>query len=147
MAESKSRRQESRLHSLDIKTKDLKKSCDFYSNVLGLMSIVSMGCVSQGYVLSRNNYLNVEIEHENNEVNDTLVPWVQFEDVQEIYRRCEDAGVEIVMPLTEQPDGNLIAKVRDPDGNMIGISQLGKGPPTIADMLDRANVNEEEKNE
>ena len=49
--------------------------------------------------------------------------WLYVDEVDVTFERLRDAGVEIVEEPNEQPWGERVARVRDPDGNLVLIGQ------------------------
>ncbi len=49
--------------------------------------------------------------------------WAYADDCDAAIERCRAAGVEIVEEPTDQPWGERVARVRDPDGNLVLIAE------------------------
>lgn len=45
----------------------------------------------------------------------------QVDDVEAVFIRMRDASVEVVMPVTAMPWGNISLLLRDPDGNLVNV--------------------------
>jgi predicted enzyme related to lactoylglutathione lyase len=49
------------------------------------------------------------------------VPYFEVADIQNTYQSLLDAGAQAVQDVQDVGEGKLIAYVRDPDNNMIGL--------------------------
>jgi len=45
----------------------------------------------------------------------------QVDDVEAVFIRMRDAGVEVIMPVTVMPWGNTSLLLRDPDGSLVNV--------------------------
>jgi lactoylglutathione lyase len=54
--------------------------------------------------------------------------WVYTEDCDAAIARLRAAGTEIVEEPTDQPWGERVARVHDPDGNLVIVGQQGAPP-------------------
>jgi uncharacterized glyoxalase superfamily protein PhnB len=48
--------------------------------------------------------------------------WVRVDDLDKTYQRCLDLGATSVIEPVDRPWGDRLAAVKDPEGNMIGLS-------------------------
>jgi lactoylglutathione lyase len=55
--------------------------------------------------------------------------WVYADDCDAAVERLRSAGVTIVDEPADQPWGERVARVRDPDGNLVLIGQSSESPP------------------
>lgn len=53
-----------------------------------------------------------------------IAPWLL--DLHPLAQRLESAGVELLYPVARLGEGSLITAVRDPDGNVIELTQMGR---------------------
>jgi lactoylglutathione lyase len=58
--------------------------------------------------------------------------WAYAEDCDAAVERLRAAGVTIVEPPADQPWGERVARVLDPDGNLVLIGQRAAPPPDAA---------------
>lgn len=49
--------------------------------------------------------------------------WFTVDDLQATYDRAISLGAEVRNPPTPKPWGAILASVRDPDGNLLGLAQ------------------------
>lgn len=56
--------------------------------------------------------------------------WVYTDDCDAAVAHMRNAGVEVVEEPTDQPWGERVARVRDPDGNVVILGQRGTAAPS-----------------
>lgn len=52
-----------------------------------------------------------------------VVAWFHVPDLQATFDRAAATGVELLEAPTDKPMGYRLARVRDPDGNVVGLAQ------------------------
>jgi len=55
------------------------------------------------------------------------VAWFHVDDLQRTFDRAVATGAEVIYPPTKKPYGYVLASVRDPDGNRVGLAQTRSG--------------------
>jgi lactoylglutathione lyase len=55
--------------------------------------------------------------------------WVYVDDCDRAVEHLAAAGVPVLEPPTDQPWGERVARVRDPDGNVVILGQEAAAPP------------------
>ncbi len=119
--------------------KDFQACCNFYQNVLGLKvtftsEIDSYVELTDGEVkltlLDRDKikeYLGTKTNFSFEEKSDRIALSFQVEDVEQACQYLKEKGVEIASPPWNVVDwGMKLALVRDPEGNLIELSQTGE---------------------
>lgn len=53
-----------------------------------------------------------------------MTTYYQVDDIKKSLQELLDAGAKVVQDVKDVGDGKLIASVKDPDGNIIGLTQL-----------------------
>jgi catechol 2,3-dioxygenase-like lactoylglutathione lyase family enzyme len=93
----------------------LERSRQFYEGVIGLELAMDLG-----WIVSFRSRSNTSAQLS---VRAPVHPDVSLEvgDVDEVYRKAEAAGAEIVHPLTDEPWGVRRFFVRDPNGAVINV--------------------------
>lgn len=56
-----------------------------------------------------------------------MLVWVMVDSVERALERIEDAGGEVISPMTPQEEGEAVATFRDPSGNVLGIFHENQG--------------------
>jgi predicted enzyme related to lactoylglutathione lyase len=56
-----------------------------------------------------------------------VLVWVMVDSVERALERIEDAGGEVISPMTPQEEGEAVATFRDPSGNVLGIFHENQG--------------------
>lgn len=116
-----------------IKTRDYRRSCDFYKSMLGLkMKSSWQRKDSWGAIFSAGNGDIEVIWYPSGEGLETCnyVPgkakfdiFLETHDVDIIYRRLSDSGAEIVEQPHDAPWGYRLFTIKDPDNIPIVIAQ------------------------
>jgi catechol 2,3-dioxygenase-like lactoylglutathione lyase family enzyme len=98
----------------------LERSRQFYEGVIGLELAMDLGWIVS--FRSRSN-TSAQLSVLLNDASAPVHPDVSLEvgDVDEVYRKAEAAGAEIVHPLTDEPWGVRRFFVRDPNGAVINV--------------------------
>ncbi|MGZ6143704.1 MAG: VOC family protein, partial [Myxococcales bacterium] len=108
------------LSYLHIPAADLRKSAEFYREVLGW----KMEERKEGWRFSdRDGLLIGGLGLGPAQREERLLCYFYVEDIQAAAARAAAAGGEIVSPPAEAPDIH-VARVRDPAGNLIGLWQF-----------------------
>jgi predicted enzyme related to lactoylglutathione lyase len=96
--------------------KDLEQAKTFYSTFLGIEPYVD----SPYYVGYKVGDLEVGLDP-----NATVGPigYTGVENIQASLEAMTDAGAEIVQDVRDVGNGLLIAQVKDPNGNVVGLRQ------------------------
>ena len=107
-----------------ISTPDLERALRFYRDLLGGTVTYQLAGPdgSPGYVGMEIGTSHLGIGHDPGLAD---VPgrrmslWVYVDDCDATVERLRDGGVEVVAEPTDQPWGERVARVRDPDGNEV----------------------------
>ncbi|WDR04889.1 VOC family protein [Devosia rhodophyticola] len=93
----------------------------FYRDFLGLALAMDHGWIKT-YV-SDGTAMTPQVSFASQGGSDTPVPAISIEvdDLDQLYQRAQDAGIEIVYPLTVEPWGVRRFFARDPFGNIVNI--------------------------
>jgi len=101
---------------------DLARSIDFYTTLLGFKVDFSVGEPANYAGLNWNGvllHLGCQLPHTNSIGHGNV--YLVFDEVDTIYKRLLDAGVEFYSPIGDQPYGMRDFCAKDPDGNQIGM--------------------------
>ncbi len=104
----------------DIRTDRMAESRAFYGDVIGLVESMDLGWIV-GFVSSSNETAQVQLLTHDATAPVTPQMSVEVEDVEEVWRRANQAGLEIVHPLTDEPWGVRRFFVRDPNGVVVNV--------------------------
>jgi predicted enzyme related to lactoylglutathione lyase len=98
-------------------------SIDFYRRALDLVPVTTMGEPPVFAILS-GGPASLGIAQEPSPAVAAIVAcYVDVTDVDEAFRRCQAAGVEVTMGLTTHPWLMRDFVIRDPDGHQVAIGQ------------------------
>jgi uncharacterized glyoxalase superfamily protein PhnB len=120
--------------------KDIKAACRFYTQVLGQKINVDFG-VNVGFVgglaLWQRDYATQVIfkrpTAEDEPHHDHAELYFETDQLDEVYKRLEEKGVEFIQPLGEQPWGARATCFYDFDGHIVELAEPMS--TTIARML------------
>ena len=97
---------------------------DFYEKAVGFAVITTMG-EPPTFALIGNGEAGLGLgQVEQPAVADFACCYFNIEGVEELHRRCVEAGATITSPLTHQPWGNYDFVVADPDGHQIAFGEV-----------------------
>lgn len=104
----------------DLTSDDLSSSADFYVAVLGFTVAMDLGWI---VTLTDPQNASAQISLMTHDATAPIPPDVSVEvdDVDAVYRAAQEAGAEIVHPLTDEPWGVRRFFVRDPAGKVINV--------------------------
>lgn len=104
----------------DLTSAALERAQLFYSNVLGMETVMDHGWI---VTLAEPSRPEVQISLMTHDATAPVVPHlsVEVDDVDAAYAAAQRAGAEIVHPLTDEPWGVRRFFVRDPDGNVLNV--------------------------
>lgn len=106
----------------NVTTKDLKKSRDFYTELLGLKVAMDMGfivtLVSESNETAQISFVRGD---EGSPSHPYITVSIEVEDVVEIHKRAVTRGLKILYPLTDEPYGVRRFHVADPNGTVLNI--------------------------
>jgi lactoylglutathione lyase len=117
-----------------LSTPDLARSLRFYRDLLG-------GEVTYQYPPDGEpGYVGVQIGRSHLGIgkqdqpgvpaNDRITLWVYADDCDAAIARLRDGGVQVVQEPTDQPWGERMATVVDPDGNAVIVASRAPGDTT-----------------
>ena len=95
---------------------DIEKATTFYSTFLGVEPYAQ----SPYYVGYRVGDQEIGLDP-NSKVGP--VAYTDVEDIKASLEEMTNAGAEIVQDVTDVASGLLVAQVKDPDGNVVGLRQ------------------------
>lgn len=104
--------------------RDVVASIDFYARALGFDVIVSMGEPPNFALLGADGVGLGIVESAAPAVAEFACCYFDVDGVEELHRRCVDAGARITNPLTRQPWGNYDFVVADPDGHQLAFGEV-----------------------
>jgi lactoylglutathione lyase len=123
-------------------TRDLRRSLDFYERLLGgqvRYRFPDEGEPAYVSLVIGTTDLGIGVD-DRPTVNDRIALWVYADDCDDAVAHLRDAGVEVVQEPTDQPWGERMAIVHDPDGNQVIVASRGlavvtpqgrAGPPRV----------------
>jgi catechol 2,3-dioxygenase-like lactoylglutathione lyase family enzyme len=97
-----------------------KRTQQFYAVVLGLRPVMDHGWI---VTLADPEHPQAQLSLVSSDATAPVVPEVsiQVDDVDRAYELAQQAGAEIVHPLTDEPWGVRRFFVRDPDGHVVNV--------------------------
>lgn len=105
---------------LHVDPERLEPSRDFYTRLLGLEIGMDLGwIVNFGSPSNETAQLQLMTEEATASVRPDVS--VEVDEIEEVWRRAQDEGHEIVHPLTDEPWGVRRFFVRDPNGFVINV--------------------------
>jgi lactoylglutathione lyase len=125
---------------LAVTVKDMEKSLDFYSRILGFKKAFEIADKTTGtpwivYLhIKKNQFLELFYHGERDN------PWepslrgfnhicLEIDDIQSTVKHIEDSGWKIDSPLKQGGDKNFQAWISDPDGVRIELMQINPESP------------------
>jgi lactoylglutathione lyase len=106
-----------------LSTPDLARSLGFYRDLLGGTITYQFPPEGEpGYVGVQvgRSHLGIGLQDRPGDlVNDRITLWVYADDCDAALKRLRDGGVEVAQEPADQPWGERMAVVLDPDGNRI----------------------------
>jgi predicted enzyme related to lactoylglutathione lyase len=100
------------------------ESIDFYLRTVGFEVFVTMGEPPNFAMIGTGDVGLGLAESQNSAAADFACCYFDVQGVEELHRRCVDAGATITGPLTHQPWGNYDFVMADPDGNQIAFGEV-----------------------
>jgi predicted enzyme related to lactoylglutathione lyase len=107
----------------NLEVRDVPASMEFYRRTLALEPITTMGEPPTFAMLAGGRALLVVCHAPQPAVAGIAACYVDVNDVEEVFRRCQEAGAEVTMALTTHPWMMRDFVIRDPDGHQIAIGQ------------------------
>ena len=108
--------------------KDLKRTNQFYSEVLGLTTNTSEGHEGS-YITAQSGTLTlVFIPGEESPGQSPVIVFALDGGIDDLVESLVKQKVEIVVPVSEAPDGGLSADFLDPDGHILSLYQPADMP-------------------
>ena len=97
-----------------------QRAQQFYADVLGLRPVMDHGWI---VTLADPAHPEAQLSLVSSDATAPVVPEVsiQVDDVDRAYELAQQAGAEIVHPLTDEPWGVRRFFVRDPDGHVVNV--------------------------
>jgi catechol 2,3-dioxygenase-like lactoylglutathione lyase family enzyme len=104
----------------DFATEDIETATAFYVDVLGFEVVMDMGWI---VTLSDSANPKAQLSLMTHDATAPVVPDVSVEvdDVDAAHQAAQDAGAEIVHPLTDEPWGVRRFFMRDPNGRVVNV--------------------------
>lgn len=134
---------------------DFGVSMNFYVNILNQKLIKNLGdtlifkgpftlCLKKAYEKQVNSNIDLRKNH-------SAQLYFETKNIVETYRIIKDSKTEILHPLIEQPWGQRVFRVYDPDNHVIEIGETIKSTVlnlhaqklSIADIAEKASITEE----
>jgi len=112
-----------------IGVRDVPESIGFYERAAGFEVVVTMGEPPSFALIASGEVGLGLVESPLPPVADFVTCYVDVVGVEDLHRRCVDAGARITGPLTHQPWGNYDFVIADPDGNQIAFGEVPETPP------------------
>ncbi|MDQ6617435.1 MAG: VOC family protein [Actinomycetota bacterium] len=107
----------------NLEVRDVPASIDFYQRALNLEAVTTMGEPPSFAILAGGQASLGICQAASPAVAGIVACYVDVTDVEDAFRRCQGAGVEVTMELTTHPWPMRDFVIRDPDGHQIAIGQ------------------------
>lgn len=106
----------------NIATDDTSAAVNFYQDLLGLKPIMDLGWI---VTYSSGETMNTQLSIATEGGSGTQVPDISIEvdNVDDIYERANNAEMDIVYKITDEPWGARRFYVRDPFGKVVNVLQ------------------------
>ena len=106
----------------DIRTQDLGKSREFYTDFLGFELAMDMGWIMT-FVSPSNPTAQVSLFEEKDTPDQThrVAITIEVSDVDALHAQAVSRGLDVVYPLADEPWGVRRFFVRDPNGTVINV--------------------------
>jgi catechol 2,3-dioxygenase-like lactoylglutathione lyase family enzyme len=108
--------------------RDLARSVGWYRDALGLESRLLQGHDQPFALATAGSIELVFIQRDEPAGRTPIVDFRLESDIYEVVAALAAKGVEIVMPVSETPDGGLSSDFLDPDGHLLSVYQPGNAP-------------------
>jgi lactoylglutathione lyase len=112
-------------------TPDMARALSFYRDLLGAEVTYQFPATGEpGYVSLRIGTSALGIGRQDQPgtlVNDRITLWVYADDCDAAVAKLRDAGVPVLQPPADQPWGERMALVQDPDGNRVFVAARSTG--------------------
>ena len=115
------------LHTVIVQTARIRELADFYGRGLGLGDPLATGGDHLGFRLP-NAYLGFDHVEPAPEPTGVISLWFQVDDLDATFRAFQELGAGVKYPPRKMPWGAELAALRDPDGNVFGLTQAGTNP-------------------
>ena len=113
--------------------RDILASCAYYSRVLGFSVAFTYGeppfyaqVFRGGARLNLRHVDGPVVDSVQRDAEQLLAATITLEDAKPLYLEYQNAGVEFVQPLRNEPWGARTFMVRDPDGNLLLFAGRGE---------------------
>jgi uncharacterized glyoxalase superfamily protein PhnB len=103
----------------------MAESRAFYGDIIGLEESMDLGWIV-GFTSSSNETAQVQLLTHDATAPVTPDLSIEVGDVDEVWRRANQSGFEIVHPLTNEPWGVRRFFVRDPNGVVVNVMSHGE---------------------
>jgi len=104
--------------------RDVVESIAFYRRAAGFEVHASIGEPPSFALIARDDVGLGLVQTSAPPVTGFVCCYVDVEGVEDLHRRCVEAGATITSPLTHQPWGNHDFVIADPDGNQIAFGEV-----------------------
>jgi len=112
-----------------IGVRDVVASIAFYERAVGFEVVVTMGERPTFALIGTGGVGLGLVESDPAPVAPFACCYIDVEGVEDLHRRCVEAGVTITSPLTTQPWGNRDFVIADPDGHQIAFGEVPADAP------------------
>ena len=119
-----------KFHSVVLLVEDMERSKRFYSDVLGQKVVMDFGR-NVGYegglaIWEKDYALNLMFQGKTEGVKvggNNAEIYFESGDVDALYKRLKGEGVKVIHPIVEQPWGQRVFRVYDPDNHIIEFAE------------------------
>lgn len=108
--------------------KDLKRTTTWYHDVLGLVAEIKDGHEGSFATASLGTMTLIFIQHDESPGRSPVVVFGLDGGIDDVVEGLVKQGVEIVVPVSEAPDGGLTADFLDPDRHVLSVYQPAGAP-------------------
>ena len=103
--------------------KDLAAAKRFFRELLGTDPYVD----SDYYVGFKNGTMEIGLDPNGDNYGPGAIPFWDVSDIASSVKALESAGGTVVQPATDVAHGLLVARIKNPNGALVGLRQLPQG--------------------
>jgi len=135
-------------HSVVLLVRDVEKSKHFYNSVLGQKIVMDFGKnvgFKRGLAIWERDYaLNLIFKEKIKDIKigaNNVEIYFEFDNLDDLYERLIDEEIKVIHSIREQPWGQQVFRIYDPDDHII---EFAESMASVVLRLDKKGFNPEE---